>query len=78
MFSKLVDRKGCIFVGTCNGTTISISIPAETEYDWGRKERFLDLPLMDKEYLENFISVLSEMVDLFNTQSQSITTPPAS
>ena len=70
MALKKVSIKGeSIFVGQGYGPTVRISVPANSEYDFKRKETFIDLPLMDKEDLENWISALMEMRVLFEQTS---------
>ena len=63
-----VDTKYGVFVGQRRGDCVRVSVPAQTEHDWGLDTQFLDLPLMDEACLANFISALTKLRGLFKEE----------
>ena len=49
-----------VFVAQGCGYCLKISVPAKTDNEWASPNRFIDLPMMDKETFENFIEALNK------------------
>uniref|UniRef100_A0A6M3LMC5 Uncharacterized protein n=1 Tax=viral metagenome TaxID=1070528 RepID=A0A6M3LMC5_9ZZZZ len=62
MSVKCIEKMGVmVFICSWNGSTVKISVPSGTNNEWGAKNVFLDLPFMELEVLDCYISALQEI-----------------